>query len=108
MPVEHYADSWVRLLHQDDAGRPLPGAPEFPSILRLRRHFASPSWVWRSRPGDLRAFERRPATRYGYLVFDDLAPNVTAPAQWAWNAEPIDPGRRDAAQMRRHLTHGII
>jgi FMN phosphatase YigB (HAD superfamily) len=105
------ADHWLRLVHQDDAGRPRPGAPEFPSVPRLRRHFASHILgLAKPDPAIFRAFEA--ATGHSgraVLFFDDLGPNVTAARAIGWNAEQIDHERETAPQLRRHLTrHGII
>jgi glucose-1-phosphatase len=101
---------WIRLLHQD-GGQPLPGKAEFPSVKRLRHHFAS-HVLGLAKPDAaiFRAFET--ATGYegaGVLFFDDLAPNVTAARDLGWKAELIDPEQETAPQLRRHLTrHGII
>ena len=105
------ADHWQRLLHQDEAGRPLPGAPEFPGVRRLRRHFASHVLgLAKPDPAIFRAFEA--ATGHSgaaVLFFDDLGPNVTAARALGWNAEQIDHEQETAAQLRRHLTrHGIV
>ena len=101
---------WVRLLHEED-GRPLPGAPAFPGVRRLRQHFASHLLgLTKPDPAIYHAFEAatgRAGTEI--LFFDDLEPNVTAARALGWKAELIDPARDTALQLRRHLTrHGVI
>lgn len=107
---------WVRLLHAD-GDRPLPGAPQFPGVRRLRHHFASHLLgLAKPDPAIFRAFEA--ATGHAgaaILFFDDLAPNVTAARELGWQAELIDPWQAEGQetgtvpQLRRHLTrHGVI
>ena len=101
---------WVRLLHEEN-GRALPGAPAFPGVRRLRRHFASHVLgLAKPDPAIYRAFETATG-RAGaeILFFDDLPPNVTAARALGWQAELIDPEGETAPQLRRHLVrHRII
>ena len=56
---------WVRLLHAD-GDRPLPGAPEFPGVRRLRHHFASHLLgLAKPDPGRSSAPSRRPLHTQG-------------------------------------------
>jgi putative hydrolase of the HAD superfamily len=101
---------WVRLLHEED-GRPLPGAPAFPAVRRLRQHFASQLLgLAKPDPAIYHAFEA--ATGHAgaeILFFDDLLPNVTTARTLGWKAELIDPALETAPQLRRHLVrHRII
>jgi FMN phosphatase YigB (HAD superfamily) len=95
---------WIRLTHQDE-GRPLPGAPEFPAVPRLRRHFASHLLgLAKPDPAIYRAFEAATGrTGPDILFFDDLAPNVTAAQALGWNAVLVDPESETVPQIRRHL-----
>ena len=95
---------WVRLIHRD-AGEPLAGDPEYPTVHRLRRHFASHVMgLAKPDPAIYEAFEAATGLRGPQILFfDDLAPNVAAARARGWNAELIDPLVETVPQLRRHL-----
>jgi FMN phosphatase YigB (HAD superfamily) len=96
---------WVRLTHQND-GWPRTGAPEYPAVHRLRRHFASHVMgLAKPDPAIYRAFEAATGLAGAHILFfDDLAPNVAAARALGWNAEHIDPMVETVPQLRRHLS----
>jgi FMN phosphatase YigB (HAD superfamily) len=95
---------WTRLLHHDGQ-RPLAGAPEYPAVLRLHRHYAS-HLLGLAKPDAAiyRAFEQ--ATEHApadILFFDDLPDNVAAARALGWNAERVNPHQETIPQLRRFL-----
>ena len=99
---------WLRLTHRapDGDGWPRAGAPEFPAVQRLRRHFASHVMgLAKPDPAIYRAFEAATGRAGGQILFfDDLPPNVAAARALGWNAEVIDPLVETVPQLRRHLS----
>ena len=95
---------WVRLVHHDGS-QPLPGAPEYPSVQRLRHQYASHLLgLAKPDPAIYRAFER--ATAVGpadILFFDDLPENVAAARAAGWHAERVNPYTETIPQVRRFL-----
>lgn len=101
---------WVRLVHRDASG-PRQGAPEYPSVARLNRHFASHVLgVAKPDPAIYAEFERLAGVRGDrVLFFDDRAENVDAARTMRWRAHRIDPGRDPIAQVREHLRrYGLL
>lgn len=96
---------WRRLIHCD-GDRTLEGAPRYPAVVRLQRHFAS-HLLGLAKPDDAiyaRFEELTGAPPSSILFFDDLEENVAAARQRGWNAEQVTASHLDAvAQMRRHL-----
>lgn len=104
------AAHWRRLIHHDGA-RPLLGAPEYPSVARLQKPFASHLLgVAKPNKAIYRAFEERSGHRGAtILFFDDLIENVEAARSLGWRAERIDPSVETVPQLRRLLTrHGVL
>jgi putative hydrolase of the HAD superfamily len=95
---------WVRLVHRDGA-QALPGAPRYPAVAALGRHFASHLFgLAKPDPAMYRAFERE--TGFGgdqILFFDDLPENLAAASALGWRAERVDPESDTAPQIRRAL-----
>jgi FMN phosphatase YigB (HAD superfamily) len=95
---------WVRLVHRED-GHDLPGQPEYPTVRKLRAHYAS-HLLGLVKPDQAiyRSFER--ATGYAgdqILFFDDLPDNVAAARALGWRAELVDFRIETEPQMRRAL-----
>ena len=86
-------------------------AGAFPSVLRLRRLFASHLvGVSKPDPGIYQHAERELGVAgHQILFFDDLASNVEAARRAGWLAERVDPEGSTAEQMKRHLEHhGVL
>jgi FMN phosphatase YigB (HAD superfamily) len=101
---------WVRLIHRDDAG-PLPGVPEYPSVARLDRHFASYLLgLAKPDPAIYAAFEQRTGlSGSDVLFFDDSVENIESARRRGWLAHRIDPLGNPSAQVREHLrSHGVL
>ncbi len=101
---------WVRLVHHDGVA-PLAGEPEYPSIARLDRQFASHLLgLAKPDPAIYVEFERLVGLSGRHILFfDDLAKNVDAARCRGWRAHRIDPQRDSIAQVREHLqTHGVL
>jgi FMN phosphatase YigB (HAD superfamily) len=101
---------WARLVHHDGV-RPRPGAPEYPAVVRLKRHFASHILgAMKPDPAIYAAFERLTGARgEGIVFFDDRAENVEAACRREWRAHQIDPERDPIAQVRAHLhRYGVL
>src|SRR6266542_1574079 len=95
---------WVRMVHHDGTCA-LAGKPRYPSITRLRSHYAS-HLLGLAKPDQAiyRAFERASGYRADEIVFfDDLPANVEAARSVGWIAERIDPDRDTAPQIHEHL-----
>jgi FMN phosphatase YigB (HAD superfamily) len=95
---------WVRLVHHDGV-RALPGEPEYPSVARLKRHFASHLLGMAKPDGAIYAEVERRVGLEGreILFFDDRADNVEAARLRHWRAHRIDPQGDTIAQVRRCL-----
>jgi FMN phosphatase YigB (HAD superfamily) len=97
---------WRRLIHRD-GDEPRKGAPEFPAIASLDRHFASHRLgIAKPDAAAFRAVETA-AGAHGaeVLFFDDTRPNVEAARRIGWRAELVDPLGETAPQIARHLSH---
>jgi putative hydrolase of the HAD superfamily len=95
---------WTRLIHHDGKA-PLAGAPEYPSVARLKRHFAS-HLLAVAKPDDAiyAEFERLTGLRgHAILFFDDRPENVEGAVRRGWDAHRIDPRGDTIAQVRAHL-----
>jgi putative hydrolase of the HAD superfamily len=104
------AAHWPILVHRD-GNEPLPGAPRYPSVQRLRSHHASHLMGFaKPEPAAYRAFEK--ATGYAgpqILFFDDLEENIAAARAFGWRCEIIDPKAPTDVQLRRHLAaYGVL
>lgn len=101
---------WTRLVHHDGAA-PLPGDPEYPSVARLKRHFAS-HLLALAKPDDAiyAALERLTDLRGDeILFFDDRIENVEAALRRNWRAHRIDPRGDTVALVREHLCrYGVL
>jgi glucose-1-phosphatase len=101
---------WAKLLHHDGE-RPLPGEPHYPTVKRLRAHYAS-HLLGHTKPGPgiYRAFEKATGCAGArILFFDDLAENIAAARKLDWRAELIDADAPTDVQLRRHLVaHGVL
>jgi glucose-1-phosphatase len=97
---------WRRLVHRDN-GQLREGAPEFPAIASIDRHFASHLLgVAKPDAAAFRAVESAANLRGpDVLYFDDTRPNVEAARRIGWRAELVDPTYETAPQMARHLSH---
>jgi glucose-1-phosphatase len=101
---------WSKLLHRDGE-RMLPGEPRYPTVHRLRSHYASHLLkLVKPAPAIYRAFEK--ATGYTgpqILFFDDVAEHVAAARAVGWRAETIDAAAPTDEQLRRYLVaHGVL
>jgi FMN phosphatase YigB (HAD superfamily) len=95
---------WKRLVHED-GDKPVAGPPQYPSVARLRRHFAS-HVLGLAKPDRAiyERFEELTGVRGGeVLFFDDRADNTAAAIAHGWRAERIDPSGDTIAQIRRRL-----
>jgi FMN phosphatase YigB (HAD superfamily) len=91
---------FARLVHHDGSA-PLEGEPEYPTVRRLHRHFASHLLgLAKPDPAIYAAFEQA-TERAGpsILFFDDRPENVAAARARGWNAEPIDPRTETGPQL---------
>ncbi len=95
---------WVRLVHHDGVAL-LSGEPEYPSVVRLKRHFASHLLGLAKPDAAIYAEVERLVGLRGQdiLFFDDRAENVDAARRRDWSAHRIDPLRDPIAQVREHL-----
>lgn len=95
---------WRRLRHVD-AGVPLSGEPEYPSVLALQHAHASHLFGLAKPDAEIyRAFER--ATGFSgrdVLFFDDAIANVEGARAIGWRAERIDPHSETIPQLRSLL-----
>jgi glucose-1-phosphatase len=97
---------WTRLVHHDGSA-PLTGDPEYPSVARLKRHYAS-HLLALAKPDDAiyAEFERRTGLHGPeILFFDDRIENVEGALRRAWRAHRIDPRGDTIAQVRECLGH---
>jgi FMN phosphatase YigB (HAD superfamily) len=98
---------WARLVHVDDEG-PRAGDPEYPTVRRLHRHFASHLLgLAKPDPAIYGAFEESTGwSGSSILFFDDRSENVAAARARGWRAEQIDPhadtGPQISAWLRQH------
>ena len=101
---------WTRFVHHDGAVPPA-GEPEYPSVARLKRHFAS-HLLALAKPDDAiyAEFERLTDLRGGdILFFDDRIENVEGALRRNWRAHRIDPRGDTIAQVREHLgRYGVL
>jgi glucose-1-phosphatase len=95
---------WIRLVHHDGVAA-LPGEPEYPSVVRLKRHFASHLLGMAKPDGAIYAEVERLVGLEGpeILFFDDRADNVEAARHRHWRAHRIDPQGDTIAQVRQSL-----
>jgi len=101
---------WVRLVHHDGAAS-LAGVPEYPSVARLERHFASHLLGLAKPDASIYArFENGVGLRgQDILFFDDRVENVDAARHRHWHAQRIDPKGDPIAEIRRHLRqYGVL
>ena len=95
---------WARLLHLERRGW-LADQPEYPTVRRLRKQFASHLFgLAKPDPAIYEAFEKSTA-RSGpnILFFDDRPQNTLAARARGWRAEWIDPHRETAPQIIARL-----
>jgi FMN phosphatase YigB (HAD superfamily) len=95
---------WTRLVHHTGSA-PLTGDPEYPSVARLKRHFAS-HLLALAKPDDAiyAEFERLTDLRGPeILFFDDRMENIEGALRRNWHAHRIDPRGDTIAQVREHL-----
>jgi FMN phosphatase YigB (HAD superfamily) len=101
---------WARFVHHDGAA-PLKGDLEYPSVARLKRHFAS-HLLALAKPDDAiyAEFERLTDLRGDdILFFDDRIENVEGALRRNWRAHRIDPRGDTIAQVREHLgRYGVL
>jgi FMN phosphatase YigB (HAD superfamily) len=102
---------WLRLVHRD-GDRALEGTPEYPTVVRLQRHFAS-HLLGLAKPDDEIYARFEELTGLGpnaILFFDDLEENVGAARRRGWHAEQVTASHFDAVtQMRQHLRRrGVV
>jgi glucose-1-phosphatase len=100
---------WVRLVHHDGVA-PLAGDPEYPSVARLQKRFAS-HLLGLAKPDSAiyAEFEQRVGRRgEDILFFDDRAVNVDAARSLHWHAHRIDPQGDPIAQIREYLHHYLL
>jgi glucose-1-phosphatase len=101
---------WTRLVHHDGTA-PRTGDPEYPSVARLKRHFAS-HLLALAKPDDAiyAEFERLTGLRGPeILFFDDRIENIEGALRRNWRAHRIDPRRDTIAQVREHLgRYGVL
>jgi FMN phosphatase YigB (HAD superfamily) len=95
---------WARLSHRDDDGL-RPGSPEYPSVARLQRQFASHRLgMLKPDPAIYTEFERLTGVRGDDIVFfDDRSENIEVARQHGWRAHLVDAEPDPIAQMRAHL-----
>jgi FMN phosphatase YigB (HAD superfamily) len=101
---------WSRLVHHDGI-RPRGGAPEYPAVVRLKKHFASHILgMMKPDPAIYAEFERLVGARgNGILFFDDRAENIEAAQARGWRAHRIDPEHDPIGQVRAHLhRYGVL
>lgn len=101
---------WMRLVHHDGQ-RALDGAPEYPSVQRIRHRYASHLLGFAKPDAAIyRALEQQ--TEHAppdILFFDDLPENVAAARALGWHAERVNPHLDTIAQLRRWLTtYGVL
>jgi FMN phosphatase YigB (HAD superfamily) len=95
---------WARLAHRDDRG-PLAGTPEYPSVARLQRHFASHLLgIQKPDAGAYEAVERETGVSGADVVFfDDRPENVEAAARRRWRAYRVGPEGDPPGAVRARL-----
>jgi FMN phosphatase YigB (HAD superfamily) len=96
---------WARLAHRDEQGL-RSGAPEYPTVARLQRHFAS--HLLRSQkpdPAAYEAVERATGIRGEDIVFfDDRPENIEGATTRGWRSFRVGPEGDPIGDMRAHLT----
>jgi FMN phosphatase YigB (HAD superfamily) len=95
---------WARLVHLDGEA-PRAGDPEYPTVHRLRGHFASHLLgLAKPDPAIYGAFEQATGrTGSSILFFDDRPENVAAARARGWRAEQIDPRVETSPQIGARL-----